>query len=485
MNNLNETNKEIDNIEEIKEDNINEENENINNQSDLKEKKRTINKLNTYDNLGQYQAFVNSVDNIVYNIYKQDSKESEPEKSLKKYNLINVNDCSEFVEKYKYSEYLAIAIILSVFEAVLLGDLPELQKTIMEYLPIVRMKDNEEKEEVDTQPNPYVSLNTILMVVNGKKFVTEDGQICIGFGESSVKILINILEQFPMLRSSIVSWLIYLSKVYKYRTAFDAYQIATAFARIVSLDITDAKMRILPQLYLTSNNIGLLSVMVYKLYIDNRLIDDVEHILLHWIESDNKWIWKSVYLTYSFIIEKSDNISIESDFKKTLSKKILYLKGSDLYFIAMILHKSKHCRTMVAEIFNSIYNQTNDREKKILISQQYIKLIRDCYYMVDAFFIELPLVACDSKSQQICLTKIIGQIMSVYHLRKQLYAILGAYLDELSSYNFSENIIEHISAFFYNMIFSDCLYKQDVLYFLKNCRNEVAKRVFMRLYHIC
>ena len=101
--------------------------------------------------------------------------------------MSNSNDCTQFVEKYKYSEYLAMAIILSTFEAVLLADLPDLQKTLMEYLPIVRMKDNEEKEEEASQPNPYVSLNTILMVINGKKFVTEDGQICIGFGESSIQ----------------------------------------------------------------------------------------------------------------------------------------------------------------------------------------------------------------------------------------------------------------------------------------------------------
>ena len=487
MSNLNETNKGIDNVETIEEDNINEETENINNQSDLEEKKCTINKLNANNNWGHYQVFINSVDTIVYNIYKQDLKQIELGKPLKNYGLSNSNDCAQFVEKYKYSEYLAMAIILSTFEAVLLADLPDLQKTLMEYLPIVRMKDNEEKEKEEeaSQPNPYVSLNTILMVINGKKFVMEDGQICIGFGESSIQILINILEQFPMLRSSIVSWLIYLSKIYKYRTAFDAYQIATAFARIVSLDITDAKIRILPQLYSSSNNIGLLGAMAYKLYTNNMLIDDVESILLHWIESDNKWIWKSVYLAYSFIIEKSNHISIESDLKKVLSKKILYLKEEDLYFIAMILHHSKHCRTMMAEIFNNIYNKINDKNKKLLICEQYINLIQCCYYIVDASFVELPLVACDSKSQQIYLTKIIRQIMSIYYLRKQLYAILGAYLHELSSYNFSQNVIEHISAFFYNIIFSSPLYKQDVLYFLTNCKNKAAKQVFMRLYYIC
>ena len=54
MSNLNETNKEIDNVEEIEEeDNINEETENIDNQSDLEEKKRTINQSNVNDNWGR------------------------------------------------------------------------------------------------------------------------------------------------------------------------------------------------------------------------------------------------------------------------------------------------------------------------------------------------------------------------------------------------------------------------------------------------
>lgn len=485
MNNLNETDKEIDNVEEIEEDNINEDTENINNQSDLEEKKRTINKLNANNNWGRYQAFVNGKCSIVYNIYEQDLEQSEPEKSLKKYDLRNSNDCAEFVEKYKYSEYLAIAIILSTFEVVLLGDLPDLQKTLMDNLPMVKIQNNEDKEKLVSQRNPYVSLNTILMVINGKRFVTKDGQICIGFGEGSIQILINILEQFPMLRSSIVSWLIYLSKIYKYRTAFDSCQMVAAFARIISLDITDAKMRVLPQLYSNSNNIALLGALAYKLYTNNMLVNESELILLYWLKSDSKWIWKSALLTYSFIIQKNNNTTIEDDLKKTFSKKILYLKGRDLHFIAMILHQSKHCRIMFAEIFNNTYNKTNDKKKKLLICEQYLNLIRYCYYMVDASFIKLPLVACDSKSQQICLTKIIGQIMSVYYLRKQLHAILGAYLDELSSYNFSENVIKHISGFFYNMISLTSLYKEDVLYFLRNCKNEAAKQVFMRLYHIC
>lgn len=483
MNNLEDTNEDIDNLNE--EDTIDDEDENVDSQSYLKEKKRTINKLNAKNNIGQEQFFINNVDTIVYKSCKQFSEESNLEESLKKYDLCNLNDCSEFIEKYKYSEYLAMAIILGTFEAVLLGDLPDLQKTLMEYLPTVEVRNSEVKEEFCSQPNPYVSLNTILAVISGKQFVTEDGQTCIGLGEKSKKVLINILNQFPILRSAIISWLIYLNKIYEYRTAFDAYQIATAFARIVSMDIRDAKMRIFPKLYSNPNNAGLLGTLIYKLYIDNISSDNIAQILFQWTESDSRWIWKSACLAYSLIMEKKNGVVFEENLNETIGKRIIYLKQNDLHFIAALLYQSKHCRTMFSKAFGDAFSKTKDKNRKLLITGKYINLVRYCYYMVNESFMELPLVACDSKLQQMCLTEIVKQIMSVYSLRKQLYAILGVYMSEISGYKFSERVVNHISAFFYNMILSHSLYKQDIIYFLRNCENEVATQIFDRLYHIC
>ena len=74
--------------------------------------------------------------------------------------------------------------------------------------------------------------------------------------------------------------------------------------------------------------------------------------------------------------------------------------------------------------------------------------------------------------------------MSSYRLRMQLYVILETYLKELSGYNFSVNMINHLSAYFYNMASSDAIYQEDVLYFLKNCNSKVANQIYKKLYSI-
>lgn len=459
-----------------------EENDEINNSSDLEQKKRTTNEFIAEGNVAQTQIFIQNLSTLNAD-YKQRVEQNNSDLPEKSYDLQKSEDCAEFVEKYRNSEYLAMAIILSSFEVVTLGDLQDLCEKLMKHLPTIEILNKDGAEEHYSERNPYISLDTILTVIGGKRFVREDNQLCIGLGEGSWQALNNILEQFFMLKSPIVSWLFHVNETYKYRTTFDAYQIATAFARVVSLDIADAQRCIFQQLYANPDNAGLLGILVYKLYEDVALRHDVENIILQWIHSDSVWLWKSACLAYSALMEKYNGISFEVDLKKLISKKILNFKKDDLIFTAALLIQSKHFRTMFANVFNYVFSRANNREKRLELAQIYIKLVRRSYYLVNSFFMGLPLVACDTKQQQEYLAGIIEQTMSIYRLRKQLYVILKAYLKELSGYDCSVEIINHICAFFFNMAISDRAYQQDILEFLKNCKNKVARQIYDKLYH--
>lgn len=467
------------NIDEVNQEEL-DDSEEVVTSDELEQKKRITNEFNVDGNKAYTQIFIQNLG--AFNANKGTEAVKSRTSVNKKYDLRNQDDCTEFIEEFKVGEYLAIAIILSTFEAVVLGDIPDLTDSLMKYLPVSEEIDSEGEILHNTLRNPYLSLNTILSVIGGQRFVTEDGQQCICLGENSKQALINILEQFPVLRSSIVSWLIYLSGIYKYRTFFDIYQIATAFTRIVSFDFFDAKRRIFPQLYSNPNNTGLLGLLMYKLYQDIALKEEVFKIILYWIKSDSEWIWKSACLSYSYFTENENSFVYEAELIKAIGKKIIYFKSSEFSFIAMLLSQSKSFRTMISEVFYEVYEKSDTRKKKEALAQNYVKLIRFSYYRINASFMDLPLAACDTKKQQENLFQIIEKTMSVYRLRRQLYAILKAYLKEISYYDFSQKLINHISAYFYNLGSGDIVYQQDILEFLKNCHNEAAEQIYNRLH---
>lgn len=459
-----------------------EDDEGFDKSSDIEEEKRNANQnqFNAQGNTAYTQIFVQNLGNLNAN-YKPSLEGFSTKESLKKYDLRNPDECSEFVETYKKSEYLAIAVILCTFEVVPLVDLPDLQEKLLGYLPVVEISDSEESEKHHTQSNPYISLNTILTVVGGQKFVTDDGQSCVGLGEDSEQALINILEQFPFLRSSIVSWLIHMHEIHEYRTTFDACQIAIAFSRIISIDIKDAKSRIFAQLYSNPRNVWLLGALAYKLYENTALRADIENVIVQWINSDSVWLWKSACLTYVSLKESDVCISFDFKLAKAINKKIMGFRRNDSSFISKLLIRSPHFRTLIANSLCIVYKRLNTREERVALAQIYVNLIRHSYYLVNSFFKELPLVACDTKHQQTCLCQIVSQIMSTYHLRKQLYAIMEAYLKELSKYDFSASTLNHISAYFYIMSFADLSYQNDVFFFLEKSKNKAAKQIYIQL----
>lgn len=457
------------------------ENAEVENSDELEQKKKVTNEFNAEGNTAGTQIFIQNLGAFNASNVKEAEMIKVKVSDNKKYDLKNQDDCTEFVEKFKDGEYLAVAIILSTFEAVVLGDIPDLKESLMKYLPESEEVNSEGVVLHSTSRNPYLSLNTILAVIGGQRFDTEDGQHCVCLEVNSKQALNNILELFPVLRSSIVSWLIHLSEVYKYRTSFDIYQIATAFARVVLLDINDAKRRIFPKLYTNPNNAGLLGLLVYKLYEDTIWKEETENIILYWIKSDNEWLWKPACLAYSYFSENEKSFSYEAMLIKVLGRKLLYFKNSDFSFVVMLLFQSKNFRTMITAVFHKSYDKADTREKKEALVQCYIRLLKFGYYRVNKTFIELPLIVCDTKRQQEYLAQIVAKVMSVYRFRRQLYAILKAYLKEISYYDFSLKLINHISAYFYNMGNGDFVYRQDIMEFLKNCHNKAAEQIYTRL----
>lgn len=456
-----------------------EEKEEAENLSDLAEKKDAEKKFWAESNMAQTQIFINSMDGNLNLGYKKKREERDLKQTIRKYDLRDQEQCTEFVETFRDGEYLALALILCTFEAVVVGDLPELKSKILKYLPATESMDNEGIHY--PKQDPYLSINTILAVIGGHCFTTAEGQNCIGLGEHSEKGLRNLMEQFPMLRDSIVCWLIQLIDSYRYRTTFDAYQIATAFARVISLDFSDAKKRIFPQMYLNSGNAELLGTLIYMLYQEDRFRIEAENILLQWLKSTEKWLWKPACMTCLFLWENEHGFIYKENLKKAIRRNIWYFQWKDWVFIRELLFQSKSFRTMFAELFKDVYTASDDKSKQMIWAEKYVNLIRRCYYKVNFARFELPLVACDTKEQQKCLSQVIRKVMSNYNLRRQLYLILEAYLKELSSYAYSETTVCHIAAYFFNMASVGLEFRQDIFAFLKRCQNKVAEQIFKQL----
>lgn len=468
-------NEELEEITKIEE----EEKEEAESPSDLIRKKQKENEFWAENNMAQTQIFINSMNGNLNYDYKHSAEKLETRRDVKRYNLQKVDECTEFVETYRNGEYLAVALILTAFEAVVVGDLPELKQKMLECLPVAGSEDDEEDEL--PKKNPYLSINTILGVIGGEQFTVEDGPTCIGLGSASSEALSNMIEQFPMLRDAIVRWLVKLSENYKYRTTFDAYQIATAFARVIAIDMTDARKRIFPQLYSDPSNAELLGTLLYILYKNAEQRKAAEDILRQWMKSDGKWFWKSACLTYLFLLENSYEFIYKDELKNAIRKNIWSFQWKDWAYVRELLFRSKYIRTLFAEIFGDMYASAGDKNTQRACARMYIDLVRRCYYRVNSELVELPLVACDTKCQHKCLSPVIGKVISDYYLRRQLYYILESYFKEISYYNCSVIVINHISAYLFNMISAAPKYREDIICFLKRCQNKVAEQIYKSL----
>lgn len=400
--------------------------------------------------------------------------------SEKKYNLRKEEDCAEFFSTCKNREYLTLAIILSVFEIVAIGDIANLKNVLEEYLPSIVQLDNEGKEKHILKSDPYLSLNTVLSVIGGKVFIRGEDQQCIGYGNDSDKILSNIWIQFPVLREPIILWLLKVNDSFEYRTTFEAYQITTAFIRVMSEDFLYSQKHIFERLYSKSCNLGLLARLAQELLAKEKIRNDIFLMILKWTRSDSEWLWKAALLVHL----NSYDPSIDNELKKaliiTISKRFFSLERSDLRFITTFATYSENVRLAITSVYHSLYIDSDVYGKRKL-AQIYIQMIRYGYYKVKRNLINLPLVVCDSKEQISNIEAVLVYIMSQYDLRCQLYFILRAYIEEITLYNVPPNINNRLTAYFYALTKKEYDYQEDILLFLKESDGNLANDVYNHL----
>lgn len=457
----------------------NNDNEDINDSEELEEKKREVNQFNIERNSAQNQIFIQDIGagGFTVNYY---AAKMEPIVSKlpveKRFDLRKQEECIEFVETFKDTEYFTTAVLLCIFEAVILTDLSDLRAKLDSCLP-QNYQSNTGNEEASTvlKDNSYTSLNSIFTVIGANKLVTEDGKLCVSIGENSIQALINMLEQFPVIHNLFVNFIILMTQDNRYHTIFYDSQLASSFSESWSAEVIDLRNSIYPELCANPENAYLLGNFVYKLY--KKRERDGKAILWQCLTLEKTWLWRVV--SYAYILFEKNNIAFpfEKEFRALLVKKVNYLRKNDFYFLAELLIQSEYFRDMICCVFSSAYKRAGKREKQNVIAQTYVYLVRRGYYRVNSFFIRLPLVACDTKQQQLYLVDILERVMSDYHLRKQMYVILKAYLKELSQYHFSQTEIKHIAAFCYNMSSSNEEYREDIKEMLQECGSKVAKRV--------
>ena len=440
------------------------------------EKKKVQNEFNAMGNTADKQIYAQNITgpiNFITNM--NNARPVGPELPLdKRYDLRETADCIEFIESFKNTEYLPTALILCLLKAAALSDLSDLKARISDLLPHEIVYDAEGREVYARETKPYISLNSLLAVIGGKKFVTDEGIQCVTLDDNEMRALTNILEQFPALQDTVLDFIVQMAVNDRYYTIPYSYQVASAAAVLISSHIIDAENKLFPRMYTNSDNLFFLANMVYSLYseIDNK--DMAELFIRNWLLSDIAWMWKTLCYIYVQIQNDDSTFKYEKELQRRLLNKVKRLNPVDCGFIAWLLMYSKSFRTMMCIVFHDAFAAADNYDRKRSVAQTYINIVRRCYYKVNAHLVELPLAACDTKKQQELLTDILERIMVDFHLRRQLYTILEAYLKELSHYTYDEKVIKHIAAYICNMCYAGEEYREDIRSFLKKWQGKAA-----------
>lgn len=470
-------------IETVKEEHYEEEHEKIGTADDLM-KEKADNKFIARENTAQIQIFVQNAnfDN------KADIKQvldlvNVGDGNEKQFDLRKMEDCAEFFDACKKREYIALAIVLSAFEIVPIGDYANLKDALMEYLPSVWQVDQEGTETYIQQTNSYISLNTALSVIRGKIFITDDGQRCIGYGEGSEEVLSNIWIQFPDLRKPMINWLIKVYEMFEYKTSFEVYQVVRAFIRIITEDFQYSRIQVFDRLYVKQDNLGFIARLAKELLEDKRFNTDILNMVQRWMESESNWLWKSALLVCMHTYGPDIDGQLYKTMINALKGRMLGLQNSDFRFISQFVGNARNVRTIVAFVFYEL-SQSDNMQGEERLAQIYLKMIRYGYYQIDQNKIDLPFVIYDSKGQLENMRFILAYIMTRYDLYRQLCRILQAYLEEISNYNVSSGTMNHLTAYFYVLTRDAVDYRGDILLFLSELKGWIAKKIYNKLIKI-
>lgn len=299
----------------------------------LQEEKRILQNLDASGNIAENQIFINALYMGNSPQYKEAPNAPKRKKEVS-FDLGDQKECERFVEEYRNGEYLALAVTLAIFDVVAISDLPGIESNLISFLPDVDEPDDDGKAVNSHYSDPYLSLQSKLTVIGAKSFIRNDGQSCVGFGDKSKQILLNIWTQFPALRNPIISWLMELNHIHKYRTSFELQQIIGAFSKIISIDFSDAEKRIFPKLYSSPNNMFFLGTLTCLLVKNPYMKGSARSLLLKWARSNSEWIWKSALLSYSGM----DTPEEYDDLKTLLQDKLksqnsIFMKIDNTHFL--------------------------------------------------------------------------------------------------------------------------------------------------------
>lgn len=470
--------------EKVEEERYEEEKERIETADELI-KEKADNKFIARENTAQVQIFVQNANfGNNANIKKVLDFVNTGSGNEKQFDLQKIEDCAEFFGTCKKREYIALAIVLSVFEIVPIGDYANLKDALMEYLPVVWQADQEKKETYVHQTNSYISLNTALSAIRGKMFITDDGQRCMGYGKGGEKVLSNIWIQFPDLRKSVINWLIRVSKMFGYKTSFEVYQVVHAFIRIITEDFQYSRMQVFERLYVDPDNLGFLARLAQELLKDKRFKADILNMVLRWMESESNWLWKSALLVCMHTYGPEIDGQLHKTMIHAMKGRMFGLQNSDLRFISLFAGSARNVRTIMTFAFYDSY-QADNRQGKEKMARIYLKMIRYGYYQVDRNKIDLPFVTCDSKEQMENMHIVLAYILTRYDLYRQLCRILQAYLEEISDYDVSSGTLNHLTAFFYVLARDEVDYQRDIFLFLSELKGCIAKEIYNNLIKIC
>ncbi|MCM1121585.1 MAG: hypothetical protein NC416_03280 [Eubacterium sp.] len=469
--------------ETVKEEHDEEEKEKIETADELV-KEKADNKFIARENTAQIQIFVQNAnfDN------KADIKQvldlvNAGGENEKNFDLRKMEECAEFFGTCKKREYIALAIILSAFEIVPIGDYANLKDVLMEYLPAVLQADPEGKETCVEQTNSYIPLNAALSAIQGKIFITDDGQRCIGYGDGGEEVLGNIWVQFPDLRKSVINWLIRVYEMFEYKTSFEVYQVVRAFIRIITEDFQYSRMQVFERLYAEPANLGFIARLAQELLEDRRFRTDILNMVLRWMESESNWLWKSALLVCLHTYGSDIDGQLHKTMIRSMKGRLPGLKNSDLRFISLFAGNATNVRVIMAFVFYEL-SQSDNRQGKERLARIYLKMIRYGYYHVDQNKVDLPFVTCDSKEQMENMHFVLAYIMTRYDLYRQLCWTLQAYLEEISNYDVSSGTLNHLTAFFYVLTRDAVDYQEDILLFLSELKGCIAKKIYNKLIKI-
>ncbi|MCL2087942.1 MAG: hypothetical protein FWH14_00520 [Oscillospiraceae bacterium] len=427
-------------------------------------------------NIGSMTGGISSVE-------KEKSTVAKPTEA-RQYKLYERSDCSAFVSEYKTSLHLAYAIAISMFEYIPVSDLQSLSERLLLRFP--KTLDAEGKED-KTHTNPFLSLDSILGVIGAEpckvSFTSRFENVterCVCFAEAHDKVMENLWDLFPMIRSEITEWLIETDFIYQFRNAFSTSCFVRAMFNIVKLDFGDSINRLFPQLTSDPKNKYLMMRLFLLLTADEDMKKNACEILKRWAAS-SEWLWEISLVVFA---QSDADLPFKNELERTVTNKIRNSfddeEDWDVTIISGQMVTSAKLRTMVSGVFQKLMSKNEeDSSKNYGVALIYLLTISNAYQFVDREDRTLPLVAFDNKLQAENIEGTLSKTITDFNLRQGLFDVLGAYLREINEYEPSQELLNRVKSFFYILSKKAPRYYGDIIRFLMRLagKNKTAEDI--------